>query len=185
MAAEHRAEVVLAPIVDNARVNPDIRARVSFDTSSAEGNDMTKADIVDAATVELLKQFDGLIPAVSVAKASDVAGAVSWAAQTLANSRPAWHAIVVLADATSTAPPCNMTLTPPSVDVAAAITACFPAGVPSFGGATLFFLGAGADPSRALGPAETAGLEQFWREVAQAGQGEIGAYGATVLGPPK
>lgn len=185
LATDSRAKVVLATIVDNARTDPDIRATVSFDTSSAQGNPDTANDLIAAATTTLNHRLDALFTGDPKTKSSDVAGAVSWAAQTLANSRRAWHAIVVLSDATSTAAPCNMTLLRPSVNLAAAIASCFPAGVPQFGGTQLFFLGAGTDPTGTLGPEDAAGIEAFWQQVAAAGHGMIRAYGATVLEAPK
>jgi hypothetical protein len=183
LAVQQRATIQLATINDAALREPTIQGEFSFDTAEAEGNRLVSSELVAGARADLLAAVDRLLVAGSPAEASDVIGAVAWAAKTLAGSGPGWHGIVVLSDAVNTVVPCNMAVLPPSAD-GATISACFPAGVPSLVGDDLYFLGATAYAGVDQPPVDPVGLEQFWRTVVDQGRGKVQAFGPTVLGPP-
>ena len=180
LAEEQRAEVVLATIDAAALEAPEIVAATSFDTASAEGNDVVADRLVVEATHELTQAADTVFAAGGRAEASDVAGALSWAASMLDDGIDGWRGVALLSDAVSTAAPCNMTLLPPS-DARPVLAACFPAGVPDLAGVEVLFLGAGSYRTGDQRPVDPAGLERFWRTVVQQGGGTVRAYGATVL----
>lgn len=185
LAAKHRAAVLLTVTDDYALDDPHVDDPVSFDTAAAGDNPQGEQDIIDTASASLREKVQALLATPSTSQASDVAGTVEVAANAL-NQRHElqWKGIVVLADATSTAPPCNFSLVRPWVDVEGAISTCYPFGVPAFAGTRLFFVGAGSDPTREGSRVQAKGIESFWREVANQGGGVVDAYGPLVSGPP-
>jgi hypothetical protein len=197
LAIERRAEVVLARIDEAAYAAPEIVARVGFDTAAAEGNQIAEDRIVADGRRELRAAVERLLDDHRDAPvpASDVAGALRWAAETLggadggsggggagADGRP-WRGIVLLSDAVSTAPPCNLTLAPPpaSGDVAGVVGMCFPGGMPDLSGVEVSFLGANSYPPGEPPPVDPLGLQRFWQAVVEGGHGTVARFGATAL----
>jgi hypothetical protein len=181
LAETNGAEVVLVPIDDAALEDPLAHVTVSFDDVSAGGNELVAGEIRAAARRELLTETDALFAAGSDARGSDVAGALSWAASTVKSSSDGWGGIVLLSDAVSTSPPCNMTLTSPS-DTDIAVADCFPSGVPDLGGVHVYFLGATAY-SGERPPVAPDVLERFWTDVVERGGGTVEQFAPTVIGP--
>lgn len=181
LAERQHADVVLATIDAAALEAPEIVGRVSFDTSGAGGNQYAAARTVAKARRDLLADADRVFAQGGTAPSSDVAGALAWAAGTLAEAGDGWHGVALLSDAVSTTPPCNMTLAPPS-DAGPVVAACFPDGVPRLHGAVVLFLGAGAYRTGDRQPVDPGALEKFWRAVVRRGGGTVDAYGPTVLG---
>jgi len=183
LAAEHEARVVVASIDGAALDQPEYHDSATFDTAAAQDNPDGEADIREEGRRELLAETDALFAAESGAAASDVAGALGWAATTLRNARggEGWRGVAILSDAVSTAPPCNMLLSPP-VDVEAAIAACFPAGVPDLTGVDVYFAGATAYPGVDRPPVAADVLEAFWTAVVERGGGTLRAFAPTLLG---
>jgi hypothetical protein len=183
LAAEHEARVVVASIDGAALDEPQYEDSATFDTAAAQDNPEGEDDIREAGRRELLAEADAMFAAGSEAAASDVAGALGWAATTLRNARESdgWRAVAILSDAVSTAPPCNMLLSPP-VDIEAAIAACFPAGVPDLTGVNVYFAGATAYPGVDRPPVAADVLEAFWTEVVERGGGTLQAFAPTLLG---
>src|SRR5262245_7857912 len=188
LAAEHEARVVVASIDGAALDEPQYQDSATFDTAAAHGNPDGEANIREAGRRELLAETDawfaaGTDPEAEVATSSDVAGALGWAATTLRNARDSngWRGIAILSDAVSTAPPCNMLLSPP-VDVEAAMAACFPAGVPDLAGVDVYFAGATAYPGVESPPVAADVLEAFWTAVVERGGGTLQAFAPTLIG---
>ena len=115
VAVAHRAEVAIALIDDNAIDDPQIVSlarRSTLPPPSATPSLPTTSRRPDRPACCARSTTCSRPPAAS--KASDVAGAVEWAADTLRQKTgPGWRAIAVLADATSTVTSCNFTLTRP------------------------------------------------------------------------
>ena len=186
LAAEHEARVVVASIDGAALDQPEYQDSATFDTAAAQGNPDGEANIRDEGRQELLAETDALFATEAEAQAansSDVAGALGWAATTLGNARgnDGWRGLAILSDAVSTAPPCNMLLSPP-VDVEAAIAACFPAGVPDLTGVDVYFAGATAYPGVERPPVAADVLQAFWTAVVERGGGTLRAFAPTLLG---
>jgi hypothetical protein len=168
--------------IDSAALeDPQAHVTVSFDDAPAGGNELVARDIRAAARRKLLTETDALFAAGSDARSSDVAGAVSWAASIIESSSDGWGGIVLLSDAVSTSPPCNMTLTPPS-DTDVAVADCFPSGLPDLGGVHVYFLGATAYAGERP-PVAPDVLERFWTDVVERGGGTVEQFAPTVLGP--
>ena len=180
-AEREGAQVVIAAIDEDARAEPRIVDRPSFDPSPAEGNPRLIERIVAEAEQRAIEAATAVLTQERAA-ASDVVGALTWAAELLEGVE-GWRAIAVVSDAVSTAPPCNMTLTPPSADEAS-VASCFPDGVPALAGVEVSFLGAGAYQEGDPAPVEAADLESFWRAVVAQGGGTVTDYGPLVLGEP-
>jgi hypothetical protein len=186
LAVEHEARVVVASIDGAALDQPEYQDSATFDTAAAQGNPDGEANIRDEGRRDLLAETDALFAAdaqAAVANSSDVAGALGWAATTLRNARgnDGWRGVAILSDAVSTAPPCNMLLSPP-VDVEAAIAACFPAGVPDLTGVDVYFAGATAYPGVERPPVAADVLQAFWTAVVERGGGTLRAFAPTLLG---
>ena len=189
LAERRKAEVVLATIDDDARADPRIVGRVSFDTAAAGGNGVAAADIVATGRRAVLRDAARIFARAQArpARASDVAGALDWAAGLVAGAGDrhgdggGWHGIALLSDAVSTARPCTMLRTPPSGSDAS-VERCFPDGPPPLAGTDVLFLGAGTYREGDRRRVDDAGLEAFWRAAVARGGGHVAAYGATVLG---
>lgn len=183
LAERRKAEVVLATIDAAADQDPRIVARVSFDTAAAGGNEVVAARTVAAARRAVLRDADRVLVRAQAqpARASDVAGALSWAGGLVAGAGDGWHGIALLSDAVSTTPPCRMPRVAPS-GAAGSVDRCFPGGPPRLAGAEVLFLGAGSYRAGDHLPVDAAGLEAFWRAVVARGGGRVAAYGPTVLG---
>jgi hypothetical protein len=183
LAAEHEARVVVASIDGAALDEPEYQDSATFDTAAAQDNPDGEANIREEGRRELLAETDALFAAGAEASSSDVAGALGWAATTLRHARggDGWRGVAILSDAVSTAPPCNMLLSPP-VDVEAAIAACFPAGVPDLTGVDVYFAGATAYPGVERPPVAADVLEAFWTAVVERGGGTLRAFAPTLLG---
>jgi hypothetical protein len=186
LAERRKAEVVLATIDDDARADPRIVDRVSFDTAAAEGNEVVAGRIVAAGKRAVLRHADRIFARARAhpAPASDVAGALTWAGGLVAagggDDGGGWHGIALLSDAISTARPCTMPRPAPS-GADGSVDRCFPDGPPPLEGTDVWFLGAGS--YRGGGPhVGAARLEAFWRSAVARGGGHVVAYGATVLG---
>jgi hypothetical protein len=182
LAERRRAEVVLATIDDDARADPQILGRVSFDTAAAEGNEVASGRIVTAGRREVLREAGRILARARAhpARSSDVAGALTWAGGLLADTGNGWHGIALLSDAVSTARPCTMPRPAPT-GADGSVDRCFPDGPPRLAGADVLFLGAGSYQHPG-GHVDAARLEAFWRSAVARGGGHIVAYGATVLG---
>jgi hypothetical protein len=184
LASEHEARVVVASIDGAALDEPEYQDSATFDTAAAQDNPDGEANIRAEGRRRLLAETDALFAAeAEAANSSDVAGALGWAATTLRNARggEGWRGVAILSDAVSTAPPCNMLLSPP-VDIEAAIAACFPAGVPDLTGVDVYFAGATAYPGVERPPVAADVLEAFWTAVVERGGGTLRAFAPTLLG---
>lgn len=188
LAVRHGAAVVVAPIDEAAFADPQPADPISFDTRAAGGNPLAAERITGPASSRLVAAIDRLLSSPHATGGSDVVGALRWAGTSLGGGngppgRPGpWRGIVVLSDAVSTAPPCDLALTPPRAEVARVVSACLPAGPLQLGGVDVCFLGAGAHPVGVGAAIDPTDLERFWREVVERGHGTVTGFQTSAFG---